>query len=101
MRSAAIISIAVAMLVLSPHVISQNTSLTDFDPIAAGKNIRESSRRFSKSLHEFERYPDGARGFGAPNPIPLRASRGRIHLRHHSPLTLSGKPITPTADQMT
>jgi len=74
MRSAVIISIAVAMLVLSPHVLSQGKSLTDFDPIAAEKTLREGPRHFSKSLHEFERYPDGAKGFGAPNPEAYRVA---------------------------
>jgi hypothetical protein len=75
MRNIAIISIAVAVLALSPHVLSQTSTFADFDPVAAEKNIREGSRRFSKSLHEFERYPDGARGFGAPNTEALRVAR--------------------------
>lgn len=75
MRSAAAISIAVAAVVLSPHALSQNTSPKDFDPTAAEKHLRdESPRQFSKSLHEFERYPDGARGFGVPNPMVNRVA---------------------------
>jgi hypothetical protein len=66
---------AVALTVLSPDFLSQNTSLKDFDPVVAEKHLREESpRQFSKSLHEFERYPDGARGFGAPNPIAYRVA---------------------------
>jgi hypothetical protein len=74
MRSASIITVAFAALLFSLRAGSQNTHLTDFDPSTAEKNIREGSRPYSKSLHDFERYPDGARGFGAPNPIAQRVA---------------------------
>lgn len=74
MRSTAIICIAVGMLALSRNTPSQITSPADFDPIAAEHNLREGPRQFSKSLHEFDRYADGARGFGAPNPLARRVA---------------------------
>jgi hypothetical protein len=75
MRSGLIISIAVAALLLSLTAGSQNTTLPDFDPSAAERHFREENpNRFSKSLHEFERYPDGARGFGVGIPMVHRVA---------------------------
>jgi hypothetical protein len=74
MRSALIIVIAAALL-LSSRAGSQNTTRLDFDPSAAERHFREESpNRFSKSLHEFERYPDGARGFGVGIPMVRRVA---------------------------
>jgi hypothetical protein len=75
MRSGLIISIAGAALLLSLTAGSQNTTLPDFDPSAAEHHFREESpNRFSKSLHEFEQYPDGARGFGVGKAMVRRVA---------------------------
>ena len=74
MRSALIIGIATALL-LSLRAGSQNTSPPDFDPSAAEHHFREENpNQFSKSLHEFEQYPDGARGFGVGIPMVRRVA---------------------------
>jgi hypothetical protein len=74
MRSGLIICIALAAF-LSSRAGSQNTTLPDFDPSAAEKHFTEESpNRFSKNLHEFERYPDGARGFGVGIPMVHRVA---------------------------
>jgi hypothetical protein len=74
MRSALIIGIATALL-LSLRAGSQNTPPPDFDPSAAEHHFREENPNgFSKSLHEFEQYPDGARGFGVGIPMVRRVA---------------------------
>jgi hypothetical protein len=75
MRSVLIISIAFGALLLSLRAGSQNTTLPDFDPSAAERHFREENpNQFSKSLHEFEQYPDAARGFGVGNPMVRRVA---------------------------
>ena len=74
MRSAAF-GVAVAMLLLSLRAGSQNTVLPDFDPRAAEQHFMdETPGRFSKSLHEFDPYPDGTRGFELGTPIAQRVA---------------------------
>ena len=75
MRSGLIISAALAMFLLSSTAGSQNTTLRDFDPSAAERHFREENpNQFSKNLHEFEQYPDGARGFGVGKPMVRRVA---------------------------
>jgi hypothetical protein len=75
MRTRTIISVAGAMLLLSLRAGSQNTTFPDFDPSAAERHFHEENpSQFSKSLHEFEQYPDGARGFGVGIPMVHRVA---------------------------
>jgi hypothetical protein len=70
MRSARFVSVAIAALLLSLRAESRNTSLPDFDSGAAEQHFREENPYgWSKSLHEFEQYSDGARGFAVGNPM--------------------------------
>lgn len=67
-----IISVAVAAL-LSSTARCQSPNPTDFDASAAEKYFKDGSalakNRFSKPLRDYEpEGPDGARGFGVPNP---------------------------------
>jgi hypothetical protein len=75
MRGAPIIGIAAAVLLCSLSAGSQ-TDLPDFDRSAADKHFKkENPYGWSKNLHEFEQYPDGARGFGVGNPEVMRIAR--------------------------
>jgi hypothetical protein len=75
MRTRPIISVAGAMLLLSLRAGSQNTTLPDFEPSAAERHFHEENpSQFLKSLHEFEQYPDGARGFGVGIPMVHRVA---------------------------
>ena len=74
MRSG-LICIAAAALLLPLRAGSQTSTLPDFDPSAAEHHFREENpNRFSKTLHEFEQYPDGARGFGVSIPMVRRVA---------------------------
>ena len=75
MRTGLIISAALATYLLSLRAGSQDTTLPDFDANAAEHHFREENpNQFSKSLHEFEQYPDGARGFGVGIPMVHRVA---------------------------
>ena len=75
MRSRLIISAALATFLLSLRAGSQTTTLPDFDANAAEHHFREENpNQFSKNLHEFEQYPDGARGFGVGKPMVRRVA---------------------------
>jgi hypothetical protein len=73
MRNSRIIGLAGALLLLSAVVVSQIANHKNFDSRAAEQHFRDQSpNRSQKSLHEFERFPDGARGFGVGAPIAQR-----------------------------
>ena len=75
MRSGLIVSAAFATLLFSLRAGSQNTTLPDFDRSAAEHHFREENpNQFSKNLHDFEQYPDGARGFGVGIPMVHRVA---------------------------
>jgi hypothetical protein len=75
MRGALIISVIAAALLFSLRAGSR-THLPDFDLSAAEQHFREENPYgWSKSLHEFERYSDGAKGFGVGSPTGQRIAR--------------------------
>jgi hypothetical protein len=75
MRIATIIGvgIAISVLVYLSRAVPQSDNLTDFDLEAAEQHfMSEYPGLFLKSLHDYDRFSDGARGFGVGNPIAQR-----------------------------